>query len=243
MARQAGRPRRELGNTPTDLFAGRLRELTEAAGMRGQVDIARRANISGSTAAAAIRGERLPTWDTTKAIVWACDESVPDWRNDWITTREKAELAGQSPPKCPPGLLDETADPRPAPIAAPAPPCAPTVEAPVPADEPHFPDEHDGASGTRLRSRLRPSRWRRGLLAAAIGAVVVAGVGIRVVAGQEPKPPTPDCDAIGVAYTGVAAHRVHPGKPGSTLTPRTVAVPHWGARTHGPSRAWCTTGA
>ncbi|OXM43116.1 XRE family transcriptional regulator [Amycolatopsis alba DSM 44262] len=183
--------------------------LTERAGMRGQADIARRANISGSTAASAIRGERLPTWDTTKAIVEACGESVPEWQNDWVTTWEKAERAGQSPPKCPLELLDAAQDPRQAPITAPVPPRVLTLEEPVPADEPHAPDEHEKESRTRQRSRLRPTLRRIGQIATAIAVVVTAGVAIRVMAEQRTQPPAPDCDAIGVAYTGVAAHRVH----------------------------------
>ncbi len=177
--------------------------------MRGQADIARRAKISGSIAATAIRGERLPTWDTTKAIIDACGVPVPDWEHDWITTRAAAERAGQSVPSHPPELPVDVSDPSPASNTAPALDRAAAIEAPAPENGPPAPDENDEAPRPRQRSRLRPSRRRIAKIAVAIVAVVAAGAVLHELTGQMIPPSAPDCDDIGVAYTGVASHRVH----------------------------------
>ena len=85
------RPERPLDDLagPVSEFAAGLRTLREKAGSPAYRTLARRANFSAATLAAAASGRRLPTLPVTVAYVQACGGDVQDWTARWraITAR------------------------------------------------------------------------------------------------------------------------------------------------------------
>jgi transcriptional regulator with XRE-family HTH domain len=81
-----------------EYFAGRLRELREAAGLT-QGELARQANSKVNTIARLERGERKPTWETVVALAAAL--GVPT--DTFLKPPAKRPPAGPGrPPKQPP---------------------------------------------------------------------------------------------------------------------------------------------
>ncbi|MCO5995311.1 P-loop NTPase fold protein [Actinoallomurus rhizosphaericola] len=74
-----------LPDGPLQQFALALRELrANAPGTPTFRELARGANYSASTLAAAAAGRRLPTLDVTLAFVRACGGDVDEWRDRWM---------------------------------------------------------------------------------------------------------------------------------------------------------------
>lgn len=88
------RPERPLDTTdePVAEFAAGLRALRETAGNPAYRSLARRANFSAATLAAAASGRRLPTLPVTRAYVEACGGDAEEWTARW------RELARTTPP-------------------------------------------------------------------------------------------------------------------------------------------------
>lgn len=79
------RPERPLDDTggPLAEFAAGLRELRRKSGGSGYRTLARRANFSAATLAAAASGRKLPTLPVTLAYVAACGGDLQEWERRW----------------------------------------------------------------------------------------------------------------------------------------------------------------
>jgi transcriptional regulator with XRE-family HTH domain len=80
-----------VGTGPIVEFAESLRRVRQEAGSPRYRDMALRAHISAPALSLAAAGKKLPTWETTKAYLRACNvtdrDSVQRWRQAWERTR------------------------------------------------------------------------------------------------------------------------------------------------------------
>jgi hypothetical protein len=155
---------------PKPWFADQLRKLRVQAGNPSLAEIARLGRISETLATKAVRGTELPTWYAVEGYLRGCADAKPD-RNYWLELWSETHdvVHGIQPPA---GLMERTlaVTPRKAEPSATQPAgsgrVAVDVGAPEPLDEAPLPT----AGGITKR--------RRWLIAAAVVAVVLAGLGI-----------------------------------------------------------------
>jgi hypothetical protein len=84
-----GRPEKPVtGTGPLAEFALGLRELRHLAGGPGYRELALRSRYSSSVLSEAAGGNRLPTWEATRAFVKACGGDVPEWQTRWQAAKE-----------------------------------------------------------------------------------------------------------------------------------------------------------
>jgi transcriptional regulator with XRE-family HTH domain len=69
-------------------FALALRELRHRAGGISYRELSKRSHCSASALSEAAAGNRLPTWEVTRAYTEACGGDTEEWRNRWEAARK-----------------------------------------------------------------------------------------------------------------------------------------------------------
>ncbi|HYQ69425.1 hypothetical protein [Actinophytocola sp.] len=89
MPRQQPPPDPRQGATAA--FAQKLYALRQAVGSPSYRQMGERASICHTSLSRAAKGDRFPTWETTKAFVLACDTDVQLWRGRWEAAKLEIE--------------------------------------------------------------------------------------------------------------------------------------------------------
>lgn len=86
---RSGRPRNPLtGDGHVVEIARALREVVDRTGMKDS-EVAEKAFLSKANVSKALKGQRLPTWETTRDILRACGgEDEQQWYNRWQAARD-----------------------------------------------------------------------------------------------------------------------------------------------------------
>ncbi|WP_051750303.1 NBR1-Ig-like domain-containing protein [Phycicoccus jejuensis] len=148
-------------------FAEHLRAVREAAGTPSYRAMAARSRaISHTTLHEAVRGHRLPTWETVREYVRACDADLGATRTAWDAAHRvlAPSCPGQDRPA--PGAAQPPADAGPLVVPAVAPASVPTADpASVPTADPDVPE-------TDPPEPAAPGAARRALTLAGTAAAV-----------------------------------------------------------------------
>lgn len=218
--RRTGRPRSpvsEEGN-PIQGFAHQLRELHMAAGYPTTTALVEAGvAASYSSVSTATRGDTLPTWEVTKAIVTVCRAPEQEWLEKWATARNLAQGAGLPVCQLPAALTNYGAE-QPAASQAGGPLVA-TEPVPQPTSSERFPaldaQETPLPDSTAVRRGPGPRRlpWssakeKVGRAALIAVVAVLGGVAWKTLWPEHTSEAVPTCDDIGVALDDVA-HRVY----------------------------------
>ncbi|QKE85259.1 NBR1-Ig-like domain-containing protein [Arthrobacter sp. NEB 688] len=181
---------RSARSAAVSAFAEHLREVREAAGTPSYRAMAARSSaISHTTLHEAARGHRLPTWETVREYVRACDADLEPTRAAWDAAHHVVApgCPGQDRSPAPVDAVPSDAAP-PAPTTPPAPtaPALPVVEVPPTGSPTDQPEPPLGATP------------RRGVLHRALTLAGVAAA-VALVAAVVSSLTTPD----GLTGTGV----------------------------------------
>jgi len=106
---------RDAGGGPMNdmvaALAADLRELRRESGSPSYADLARKTGVPRSTLHDALRGQRLPSLETTLAVAAVCGGDPVVWKRRWMATRAAVEENGRAAPAKPVRTDEETAAP------------------------------------------------------------------------------------------------------------------------------------
>ncbi|GAB3886200.1 hypothetical protein GCM10029964_050100 [Kibdelosporangium lantanae] len=151
-------------NQTVSTFVADLRELRRRNGMPSYAELARRTGCPRSTLHDALRGNRLPALELTKAFVKACGEPDDVWEKRWVEAAAEVDTGHPKPSDQPPDAHQRSSTH----------PLPDTHQAPN-ADKPP-------AAGERPARRLRPARSVRSARSVRL-PVVIAAVGLAAAGG------------------------------------------------------------